>query len=221
MSSELMGSVASRTEKGYKCLKIWEGPLEISWLTAFRGDRTPNTSTEYTFKVCLVGEGGVGKTSLIRRYVFDTFSDEYITTLGTKISKKIVVLKDPKSRTTAHVRLLVWDIMGQQGFRQMLQQAYFFGAQGIVGVCDNTRPETLEFLEDWIVAVHSVAGQLPIVFLGNKSDLTDERKLRQDELQEFSSKYPDSYAFQTSAKTGENVELAFMTIGEEVLKQTE
>ena len=170
--------------------------------------------------MCLVGEGGVGKTSLIRRYVFNTFSDKYIATLGTKISKKTLILKDPRRRTQANVRLLIWDIMGQQGFRQMLQQAYFFGAQGIVAVCDVTRSETLDFLEDWINAVKTVTGDLPVTFLGNKSDLDSEIQTSLSALQSFASNYPNSYAYHSSAKSGQNVEMAFSTIGEEILKKT-
>ncbi len=90
-------------------------------------------------KICLVGDNGVGKTSLIRRYVLDMFDDRYITTLGTKVSKKEVEVSFPKENLTAHVDMLIWDIMGQHGFQELLKEAYFYGARGILAVVDITR----------------------------------------------------------------------------------
>ena len=171
---------------------------------------------DYSLKICLVGEGGVGKTSLIRRYVFNQFSDSYIKTMGTKISKKNIIITHP-TKGKQRVTMLVWDIMGQQGFRQMLQQAYFYGAQGIVAVFDVTRKETMEELTGWIESVSTVVGQIPIVFMGNKSDLEDQLVVSQDDLKKYSEQYLDSTGFSSSAKTGENVENAFRTLGEEVL----
>jgi len=176
-------------------------------------------SADYSIKICLVGEGAVGKTSLIKRFVYDEFSDKYITTIGTKITKKQVTLKHPKKRIATKVRMLVWDIMGQQGFRQMLQNAYFFGCQGVVAVCDITRKDTLKLLGDWVDAVHSVAGEVPIVFLANKADLAKQAQFNLKTLKSFASRYEHSYAFLSSAKTGKNVELAFSTLGDEVLSQ--
>ena len=171
---------------------------------------------DYSLKICLVGEGGVGKTSLVRRYVFNQFSDSYIKTMGTKISKKNVIIDHP-SKGKQRVTLLVWDIMGQQGFRQMLQQAYFYGAQGIVAVCDVTRMETLEELSGWIESVGTVVGEIPIVFMGNKSDLDDQLVATADDLKSFAGTYESSHTFMSSAKTGENVENAFRALGHEIL----
>jgi len=176
-------------------------------------------SVDYSIKICLVGEGKVGKTSLIRRFVYDEFSDKYLATIGTKITKKEVAIKNPNKRTMTKVRMLVWDIMGQQGFRQMLQEAYFFGCQGVVAVCDITNRDTLPNLEDWVRAVYSTAGKVPIVLLANKSDLKKQAEFKLKDLKKFSSRYENSYAFLTSAKTGDNVELAFSTLGEEILSK--
>ncbi|UCF08102.1 MAG: GTP-binding protein [Thermoplasmata archaeon] len=172
---------------------------------------------DYSIKICLVGEGGVGKTSLIKRFVYDEFSDKYITTIGTKITKKQVTLKHPTKRLLVKVRMLIWDIMGQQGFRQMLQDAYFFGCQGVVAVCDITRKDTLKLMDDWIKAVYSVADEVPIVFLANKADLKNEATFSLKTMKKFASEYKNAYAFLSSAKTGKNVELAFKTLGDEVL----
>jgi small GTP-binding protein len=177
-----------------------------------------SNETDYSLKICLVGEGGVGKSSLIKRFVYEQFSDKYITTLGTKITKKEVTLKHPKKGKSTNIRMLVWDIMGQQGFRQMLQNAYFFGCQGVVAVCDVTRRDTMVFLEDWIKAVYSISGKVPIVFLGNKCDMKNETEVSLKELVDFTSQFDKSFAFLSSAKTGKNVELGFFTLGEQILK---
>ncbi|MCX6658706.1 MAG: GTP-binding protein, partial [Euryarchaeota archaeon] len=95
-------------------------------------------------KVCFIGDAGVGKTSLIKRYVLDVFDDRYIATIGTKVTKKIVDVDGQ-----AKVMMLVWDIMGQKGFRELLREAYFFGAHGAIAVCDLTNKETLEELRYW------------------------------------------------------------------------
>jgi small GTP-binding protein len=159
-------------------------------------------------KVCFIGDAGVGKTSLIKRFVLDVFDDRYIATIGTKVTKKIV---DVDGQTK--VMMLVWDIMGQKGFRELLREAYFFGAHGAIAVCDLTNKETLEELRYWIKALTDVAGDVPIVFAGNKVDLENDRVIKEQDLQELASKYKGK-SFLTSAKTGQNVEAAFKTLAE-------
>lgn len=160
-------------------------------------------------KVCFIGDAGVGKTSLIKRFVLDVFDDRYIATIGTKVTKKIVEVTDQGS--TVKVMMLVWDIMGQKGFRELLREAYFFGAHGAIAVCDVTNKETLEELRYWIKALTDVAGDVPIVFAGNKADLESDCVVKDEELQELAEKYR-SEAFMTSAKTGQNVEQVFRTL---------
>jgi len=157
-------------------------------------------------KVCFIGDAGVGKTSLIKRFVLDVFDDRYIATIGTKVTKKIVETDGTAGQPK--VMMLVWDIMGQKGFRELLREAYFFGAHGAIAVCDMTNKETLEELRYWIKALTDVAGDVPIVFAGNKSDLENERVVKEQELQDLAVKYK-ARAFLTSAKTGQNVEPLF------------
>lgn len=168
-------------------------------------------------KICLVGDVGVGKTSLIRRYVLDVFDDKYIATIGTKVTKKEIQVKDPKTGAPTDLILLVWDIMGQPSFREVLREAYFYGAQGALAVCDVTGKESLGELRYWIKAMTATTGDVPIVFLGNKCDLKDEARVTHEELEVFAKKH-DSPAFLTSAKTGYNVEVAFNTLVERILR---
>jgi small GTP-binding protein len=160
-------------------------------------------------KVCFIGDAGVGKTSLIKRFVLDVFDDRYIATIGTKVTKKIVDVQGPNGQ--AKVMMLVWDIMGQKGFRELLREAYFFGAHGAIAVCDMTNKETVEELRYWIKALTDVAGDVPIVFAANKADLENERVVKEQDVKELAAKYK-AEAFLTSAKTGQNVEAAFKAL---------
>ena len=157
-------------------------------------------------KICLVGEGAVGKTCLIRRFVHDQFDDRYISTLGAKVSKK--ELHVDGSAGPIEVDMTIWDIMGEKGFRELLKEAYFHGAQGVLAVCDITRKETVDDLGDWIAAVVKVTGSVPAQFLANKVDLVDQRAVTEAEIRALADRYGAPFLF-TSAKTGENVEAGF------------
>ncbi|MEE9237015.1 MAG: Rab family GTPase [Thermoplasmata archaeon] len=169
-------------------------------------------------KVCLVGEAAVGKTSLIRRFVHDNFDDKYIQTLGTKVSKKEIVLDMPSGDGEIRVDMTVWDIMGQKGFRELLKEAYFYGAKGIIAVCDLTRKSTLDDLDDWVEGVYSVAGRVPVEIFANKVDLKNKMEIDGDEVEQFSKAYDSPWHF-TSAKTGENVEDAFSSLSKRILEE--
>ena len=166
-------------------------------------------------KVCLVGEAAVGKTSLVRRFVLDEFDDRYVTTLGAKVSKKEMEFDAGERRV--HLDMTVWDIMGERGFRDLLKDAYFTGARGVLAVCDVTRYSTLKELDHWVVSVFRVAGAMPVVYAVNKIDLRDEVLLLYGEKEiALHAKAFDAPWFYTSAKTGENVESVFRTLGERV-----
>jgi len=120
-------------------------------------------------KVCLIGDHAVGKTSLIRRFVQDTFDDRYLMTLGTKVSKKVVDIDWRERQTKVRLDLGIWDIMGQHGLLNLLVEAYFTGANGILAVLDLTRRPTLDTLSIWIRSVERVAGRVPTVIAVNKA----------------------------------------------------
>jgi small GTP-binding protein len=167
----------------------------------------PEDQARRKYKICLIGDAAVGKTSLIRRFVYNDFDDKYLLTLGTRISKKALNVKDEKGRDF-NVNLIIWDIMGQKGFRELLKEAYFYGAKGILAVCDMTRRETLENLEAWLKDVHAVSGRVPAIFLGNKADLKEKHVITSGDLGRVAQAYASPW-YLTSAKTGENVEEAF------------
>src|SRR3989337_2758568 len=156
-------------------------------------------------KVCLVGEGAVGKTCLIRRFIHDQFDDRYISTLGAKVSKKEAVVRDPRGIGEIAIDMTIWDIMGEKGFRELLKEAYFHGAQGILAVCDITRKDSLHELNDWIAAVNRVTGNIPVHFLANKADLKDQAKVNETDVKQVAEAHKSPFLF-TSATTVENVE---------------
>jgi small GTP-binding protein len=168
------------------------------------------------FKICLLGDGAVGKTSLIRRFVEDAFRDDYLLTIGTKTSKKRLFIKKPEYQKHIHVTLIIWDIMGQISFRKLLHPTYLKGARGAILVCDLTRKETLEHLDDWIDSLYVEGKVVPSVFVGNKCDLVDNHAFGKAELESVASAYGSPF-YITSAKTGEYVEDAFRALTEKII----
>lgn len=166
------------------------------------------TTKQLKSKVCLVGAKAVGKTSLVRRYVTNLYDERYLTTIGTRVSKKEVRVELPERDLTALVDLTVWDIMGEQGFRELLQEAYFYGANGILAVADLTRRRTLEDLDDWIDGVLKVVGHAPVLIAVNKADLGSSAQFRERDVAQFAKAFDAEY-FLTSAKTGDRVESVF------------
>jgi small GTP-binding protein len=167
-------------------------------------------------KVCLLGDGAVGKTSLIRRFVDNMFNEDYLLTIGTRTSKKKVIIKKPEIQKEFHITFIIWDIMGQISFRKLLHPTYLKGAKGALLVCDLTRKETLEHLDDWIDSLYVEGHVMPSIFVANKNDREAEHTFGADEVERVASAY-DSPHFMTSAKTGVNVEETFMTLGERII----
>ncbi|HEY3419339.1 MAG TPA: Rab family GTPase [Methanomassiliicoccales archaeon] len=158
---------------------------------------------QFIRKVCLIGDGAVGKTSLVRRYVLDVFGDDYISTFGAKVSKKVITLGD------VELTIMIWDILGQKGGASM-HSAYFSGANGAFMVCDNTRQDTVESLNSWFQEFSRVAGKVPVIPLVNKCDLIPQAT--EDSLRSLSAVIGRDFR-RTSAKTGEGVEEAFLQLG--------
>ncbi|MCK5039217.1 MAG: GTP-binding protein [Thermoplasmata archaeon] len=169
----------------------------------------------YIKKICLLGDGAVGKTSLIRRFVFDEFKDEYITTIGTKVTKKeLAFIAD--DGTDIHLNLMIHDILGQAKF-EGLHRNYYRGSEGGFIVIDMTRKETLERVRWWYDGFKAVAGDVPITLIGNKNDLVDEHEITPDILSETAKDLDCSY-YLASARSGENVERFFNNMGRRVCR---
>jgi len=164
-------------------------------------------------KICLVGEKAVGKTSLIRRYVLDMFDDQYITTSGSRGSKTEARVFLPERDLLVDVDMQIWDIMGEKGFRELLKEAYFYGANGILAVADLTRRKTLDDLDDWIDGVEQIVGKVPVLIAVNKSDLVSSAQYGERDIEQVARAFDCPFLL-TSAKSGSNVEEVFRRIGQ-------
>ncbi len=152
-------------------------------------------------KICMLGTFAVGKTSIVRRFTEDMFSEKYLTTVGVKIDKKEVELDGDK------VMLLLWDLEGEDDFTE-IKLSYLRGASGYLLVADGTRAETFDIVIDIQKKVEASLGTLPFLLLINKCDLTDLWEIEEmDGLQRLSENGWDLLT--TSAKTGLNVDTAF------------
>lgn len=166
-------------------------------------------------KICIAGNSAVGKTSLIRRYVMDIFDDRYISTLGTKVSKKRLIIK--RGNMNIDLTLSIWDVLGQEEFSQ-IQDTAFKGSKGAFIVCDFTRVETLQDITHWSDKIIQANGNIPIVLLANKSDLTSQYSFNENDVQIFSNQLNMPY-FLTSAKFGDNVIKSFYKISKMVVDE--
>lgn len=161
-------------------------------------------------KICLLGEFSVGKTSLIRRFVETRFDEGYLSTIGVHMSRKRL------ERNDHFLDFFIWDLAGGENFN-VVGPNYLRGAAGAIIVCDLTRKETLLALPHYAGQIRSLNPNAALVFAANKADLVLERVVAHDELQEAITSFSNSYVL-TSAKTGQNVDLAFATLADQIEK---
>jgi len=169
--------------------------------------------TEAIYKVIVIGDPAVGKTSLLTNFATNKFEEKYLPTVGVSILKETIELEEKD----ATVNLMFWDIAGQPQF-YMLHRPYFNGADGILLVFDTTRSSTFSNVNNWYnSAVKYGLSGVPRILIGNKIDLKEERKIILPMAEHLSEKLNAPY-FETSALTGENVKLVFHKIAELVYK---
>ena len=167
---------------------------------------------KYTFKIIIVGDAAVGKTSLVLNYVKKIFKTNYLPTIGVDIYNKDITIDGDL------IKIMVWDIAGQIGW-EIMHKSYYRGAEGVFAVFDLTRKDTLKKLDYWLdnVKKYTKPG-IPIIILGNKSDLTISKEINKEEINFFLKKKNFIY-IDTSAKTGQNVYMAFNLLLERILKK--
>jgi small GTP-binding protein len=168
-------------------------------------------------KIVLLGDPAVGKTSMIRKFVYNEFSDKYISTLGTKISKKTMTYENFMNKMDVELNLIIWDVMGQNEYK-IFHESACEGSQGALIVCDITRDDTIMNWSFWESSLFKVTGQIPIILIGNKNDLFNKHEYELQILKELSTEFKHPL-YLTSARTGENVEQVFNTLGEIILKE--
>ena len=168
--------------------------------------------SNYIVKICLLGEANVGKTSLVYRFIENKFRGNYKSTLGVNLLKK-----DMKFKEFGDVSAQIWDLGGQESFRS-LRKLYLEGANGALVIYDCTKRSSFEKLEDWILDFRDARGDEPLILIGNKTDLKDSIKVQESEGAELAKSYNMEF-IPTSAKTGSNVERAFMEIIKKILEK--
>lgn len=161
-------------------------------------------------KICMLGGAGVGKTSLVQRFVKSIYSEKYHSTIGVKIDKKTFSVYGEE------VTLLLWDLQGEDD-EFKIRPSFLRGASGFFLVIDLTRHETFVTAFSIQQMVEREVGNIPFFVLFNKNDLTDQFAVTEEEITEMQKKY-GWRVLRTSAKTGEKVEQAFYELAELMLK---
>lgn len=170
----------------------------------------------YKFRVVLLGEAAVGKTSLVRRYTESVFEETYKQTIGTTFANKDVDIKDPEGEQR-RVRLNIWDMGGQSTYRELRRQ-FMKGASAALIVYDVTRPETFMAMNNWFESFREVCPDAPVVICANKVDLERDRMVPLQPGQMLRDWFQSEY-HETSAKTGENVADVFTRCAEILLEK--
>lgn len=168
------------------------------------------TNCDYLFKICMLGDDAVGKTSIVLKYTENRFEESYKMTLGADFATKVVTIDKYK------VCLSVWDLGGQFRFRE-LRKHYFKNAAGALLLFDVTRPETFLHIDRWLQEFYSYAGG-ELILLGNKVDLTNMR-IVPSEAGKMIQKWKGIPYYETSAKTGQNINEVFVLLTKMILKR--
>ncbi|MFW9845558.1 MAG: GTP-binding protein [Candidatus Thorarchaeota archaeon] len=172
----------------------------------------PSDSYTYLFKVMVTGEGAVGKTTLVNRYVTGVFERDYKTTIGSQFAVKLSHISPPEPEYAVGIKLQCWDVAGQARFKAV-RKMYYSGAAGIILVYDVTRRRSFTELSKWVKeADESIGTRVPIVVIGNKTDLPD-RAVPSAEAKKWSEDQGFLY-MESSAKTGEGVADMFTVLSE-------
>lgn len=186
-----------------------------------------NSKTEkvnYNVKIVLLGDGGVGKTAIRRRFMGQGFKSTYMETVGSDFSAKSITFEH--NLKTVIVNFQIWDLAGQPKF-QGIRQMYYTGSQGLIFVFDLTRVDSLDNIKNWVEeALKNNLKNLPCLLIGNKVDLEEEGVPICDpesdlQIAEFIHKKLNNSSVQvnnirTSAKTGFNIEQSFDILGKEI-----
>ncbi|MFX1409909.1 MAG: GTP-binding protein [Promethearchaeota archaeon] len=165
------------------------------------------TDYDFTYKILMLGDASVGKTSLTIRYISGFFLEDLKLTIGVDFYSKTTAFKDKK------VKLQIWDFGGEERFRFLLHQ-YCKGANGAFFLYDITNSITLDHLPDWTSIIREHAGDIPIMLIGSKLDLDEFRAIPRDEGILMARKYNLASFTELSSKTGQNVEKSFEVLTE-------
>ena len=161
-------------------------------------------------KLMIIGDSNVGKSSILKQYCKNEFFEKYITTIGIDFQIKYIYLKNKK------IQLQIWDTAGQERYR-VVTKNYFNTSDGFIIVYDITNRESFNNINNWIEQITTLAGKdVKCIIFGNKNDLINQRQVQKEEGKELAKKYKFNF-FETSAKSGNNVEEGFKNITIDVM----
>ncbi len=166
------------------------------------------------FKVCIVGDYGVGKSTLLHQFLEKRFLSNVQSTIGSNFFIKNVKIPG----TNRFITLQIWDLAGQDHFK-WVRKAFYIGAKGVAYVFDLTRKETFDHIIKWKEEVENVSGFIPNVLVGNKSDLFEEKIISIDESNSLKRNIGACSFDETSAKLGTGVDNIFTQLSLEMIKK--
>ena len=168
-------------------------------------------AADFVFKIIIVGEAGVGKSCLLRRFVDQNFTENYVNTIGVDFKVRTVEMMGKT------IKLNIWDSAGQERFRTIVN-TYYRGARGICLVYDITDPDSFIRLGNWLTdATEQADERAKKMIIGTKTDLESHRKVSKEDVQVFADRM-NLTAVETSSKNGSNVEAAFLSLTRQLLE---
>ena len=165
------------------------------------------------YKIITAGDGGVGKTTLLHRYIEGQFLVDTKMTIGVGFFQKDIILDD-----TYSISLTLWDFGGEEHFRPFLD-SYVLGTSGAILMFDLTRLKTLNRIDEWVSILRRYDKNLPIIFLGSKLDLEEFISVEDKYALEYKEKHHFLDFVKTSSKTNQNVDKAFELLMREIMRQ--
>lgn len=175
----------------------------------------PGIKKSWIYKICLVGDGGVGKTSMVFRYTDNAFKENYIMTIGSNFAVKTVEFPEYPEYTFT---LQFWDLAGQPRFN-VVRPLFYRGAKAVIYVFDLTRRDSFENLINWKAEIEKNLGPKPSILVGNKLDLAEQgsKRVEIQEAELFKSQLNAKLYIETSAKDGSNIDRVFKKSIESIL----
>ena len=171
-----------------------------------------NEDSDIIFKILMLGDSEVGKSCFLMRYSDNVFVENYITTIGLDYKLKTIKLDSGKV-----IKVQLWDTAGQDKYRTIAKN-YYKGSHGILLLYDITKISSFENIREWIQDIRQEVSPKSIIFLiGNKIDLTDQRKISKEQGEELAEEFKIPF-FEASAKSGENVDEVFKALYEKIIE---
>ena len=173
----------------------------------------PTKKQDYLFKMIIIGNSGVGKSCLMHRVTTNEFSEDHEVTVGVEFGSLLVKMDETV------LKLQIWDTAGQESF-QSITKIFYRGAHCVFLTYDVTREDTFVNLNEWLKEIKQHASEdVRVYLIGNKSEMEEQREVTFQRALEFANEYKLHKVFETSAKTGYNVEEVFATVAKELYMQ--